>query len=75
MEMETEFRLPYFHFSTPAYIRLKGSSDKLYTTEQIVSDLFWNSDILFSWAPTSLQMVTAAMKLKNACSLEKLWPT
>ena len=30
----------------------------------------------FSWPPKSLQMVTAAMKLKNACSLgEKLWPT
>jgi len=30
-----------------------------------------------SWgAPKSLQMVTAAMKLKEACSLkEKLWPT
>ena len=27
-------------------------------------------DILFSWAPRSLQMVTAAMKLKDACSLE-----
>ena len=27
-------------------------------------------------APKSLQMVTAAMKLKNACSLEEeLWPT
>ena len=27
-------------------------------------------------APKSLQMVTAAMKLKEACSLEdKLWPT
>ena len=25
---------------------------------------------LFSWAPKSLQMVTAAMKLKHACSLE-----
>ena len=31
---------------------------------------------LFSWAPRSLQMVTAAMKLKDACSLEeKIWPT
>ena len=31
---------------------------------------------LFFWAPKSLQMVTAAMKLKDACSLEeKLWPT
>ena len=32
--------------------------------------------IFFSWAPKSLQMVTAAMKLKDTCSLEKkLWPT
>ena len=29
-----------------------------------------NSQILFSWAPKSLQMVTAAMKLKDAYSLE-----
>ena len=36
-----------------------------------------NSDrLLFSWTPKSLQMVTAAMKLKDACSLEvKLWQT
>ena len=28
------------------------------------------------WAPKSLRMVIAAMKLKDACSLEgKLWPT
>ena len=27
--------------------------------------------ILFSWAPKSLQMVTAAMKLKDACTLEE----
>ena len=26
---------------------------------------------LFSWAPKSLQMVTAAMKLKDSCSLEE----
>ena len=32
-------------------------------------------DFIF-WAPKSLQMVIAAMKLKDACSLEeKLWPT
>ena len=31
---------------------------------------------LFWGAPKSLQMVTAAMKLKDTCSLEeKLWPT
>ena len=33
------------------------------------------SDFIF-WAPKSLQMVTAAMKLKDAYSLEeKFWPT
>ena len=38
-------------------------------TVETVTDLFWG-------APKSLQMVTAAMKLKDACSLEeKLWPT
>ena len=26
---------------------------------------------LFSWAPKSLQMLTAAMKLEDACSLEE----
>ena len=36
----------------------------------------WQTDgetmeTLFSWAPKSLQMVTAAMKLKDACSLEE----
>ena len=30
-----------------------------------------NSDRLFPWAPKSLQMVTAAMKSKDTCSLEK----
>ena len=38
-------------------------------TVETVSDFFWG-------APNSLQMVTAAMKLKDAYSLEgKLWPT
>ena len=33
------------------------------------------ADLIF-WAPKSLQMVIAAMKLKDAYSLEgKLWPT
>ena len=33
------------------------------------------ADFLFWGAPKSLQMVTAALKLKDACSLEeKLWP-
>ena len=34
------------------------------------------TDRLYFGAPKSLQMVTAAMKLKDACSLEeKLWQT
>ena len=34
------------------------------------------SDFIFGGAPKSLQMVTAAMKLKDAYSLEGgLWPT
>ena len=38
-------------------------------TVETVSDLFWG-------APKLLQMVNAAMKLKDAYSLEgKLWPT
>ena len=33
------------------------------------------TDFIF-WAPKSLQMVTATMKLKDTCSLEEmLWPT
>ena len=38
-------------------------------TMETVTDYFWG-------APKSLQMVTEAMKLKHACSLEeKLWQT
>ena len=34
------------------------------------------TETLFWGAPKSLQMVTAAMKLKDTCSLEEnLWPT
>ena len=29
------------------------------------------ADCIFFWAPKSLQMVTAAMKLKDTCSLEE----
>ena len=36
----------------------------------------WHWQTLLSWVPKSLQMVTAAMKLKDAYSLEgKLWAT
>ena len=43
---------------------------------QIEGEQWKQWQILLSWAPKSLQMVTAAMKLKDAYSLEeKLWPT
>ena len=43
------------------------------TSWQIDGETMENSDRLFSWAPKSLQMVTAsAMKLKDACSLEEI---
>ena len=47
------------------------------TTSWQIDGKQWKQwQILFSWAPKSLQMVTAAMKLKDACSLEeKLWRT
>ena len=46
------------------------------TSWQIDGETWKQCQTLFSWAPKSLQMVIAAMKLKDACSLEeKLWPT
>ena len=46
------------------------------TSWQIDAETWEQWEILFWGAPKSLQMVTAAMKLKDAYSLEeKLWPT
>ena len=46
------------------------------TTWQIDGEKMETVTDLFSWAPKLLQMVTAAMKLKDICSLEEqLWPT
>ena len=46
------------------------------TSWQIDGETMETVKTLFSWAPKSLQMVTAAIKLKDACSLEeKLWQT
>ena len=43
---------------------------------QIDGETMETGKTLLSWAPKSLQMGTAAMKLKDTCSLEeKLWPT
>ena len=38
---------------------------------EIVETVDTVSDFIFFWAPKSLQMVTAAMKLKDAYSLEE----
>ena len=45
------------------------------TSWQIDYDSLKQWEALFTWAPKSLGMVTADMKLKGACSLEKLWQT
>ena len=62
-------------------LKLNIQKNKIMASDPITS---WQIDLetvetvqtLFFWAPKSLQMVTAAMKLKDAYSLEeKLWPT
>ena len=46
------------------------------TSWQIVGEKWRQWQTLSSWAPKLLQMVTIAMKLKDACSLkEKQWQT
>ena len=45
------------------------------TSWQIDGEQWKQWQTFFSWAPKSLWMVIAAMKLKEACSLdENLWP-
>ena len=41
------------------------------TSWQIDGETMETVTTLFSWAPESLQMVTAAMKSKDTCSLEE----
>ena len=59
-------------------LKLNIQKTKIMASAPITS---WQIDMkqwqtLFSWAPKSLQMVSADMELKDACSLEeKLWPT
>ena len=64
--------------SEKAGLKLNIQKTKIMASGPITS---WQIDgrqwqILFWGAPKSLQMVTAAMKLKDAFSMEeKLWPT
>ena len=41
------------------------------TTSWQIGKMWKQCQISFSWAPKSMQTVTAATKLKDACSLEK----
>ena len=41
------------------------------TSWQIDGEQWKQRETLLSWAPESVQMVTAAIKLKDACSLEQ----
>ena len=57
-------------------LKLKMQKTKIMVSGPITS---WQIDgetmeivtLFFSWVPKSLQMVTAAMKFKDACSLEE----
>ena len=51
--------------------KTKIMTSGLITSQQIDGENTGNSGRLFFWTPESLQMVTAAMKLKDACSLEE----
>ena len=59
-------------------LKLNIQKTKIMASVPIIS---WQIDVetvadFFGGVPKSLQMVAAAMKLKDACSLEgKLWPT
>ena len=51
--------------------KTKIMASGLITSWQQIRKQYNQQQTLFSWAPKSLQMVTAAMTLKDACSLEK----
>ena len=61
--------------SENAALKLNTQKTKIMVSEPITS---WQAEggnvgvrqILFSWVPKSLGMVTAAIKFKDACSLE-----
>ena len=56
--------------------KMKIMASSPITSWQIDGETMETVSDYFLGAPESLQIVTAAMKLKDACSLEeKLWPT
>ena len=77
-EREEELKNPLMKVkeeSEKAGLKLNIQKTKIVASSPITS---WQIEekkvetvILFSWAPKSLWMVTAAMKLEEACSLEE----
>ena len=51
--------------------KTKSMASSPITSWQIVGETMEKVKDFFFWAPKSLQIVTAAMKLKDACSLEE----
>ena len=51
--------------------KTKIMASDLITSWQMDGETMETVTDFFSWAPKLLQMVTAAMKLKDACSLEE----
>ena len=73
--VERKEELKNLLMSEKAGLKLNIQKNKIMASSHITS---WQTDretmetvTLFSWAPKSLQMVTAAMKLKDACTLEE----
>ena len=50
--------------------KIKIMASSPITSWQIDGEKWKQQQVLFSWAPKSLQTVTATMKLEDACSLE-----
>ena len=73
MEME-EWELKSWLKTMFKKMKIMASGPK--TSWQVDGEKWKQWETLFSWALKSLQMMIAAMKLKDACSLEeKLWQT
>ena len=53
------------------FLKTKGMASGPITSWQIDGEKMEKGQTLFFLAPKSLQMVTVAMKLKDACSLEE----
>ena len=57
-------------------LKLNIQKTKIMASGPIISWGIYGETVEVLWAPESLQMVTAAIKLKDTYSLEeKLWPT